>query len=190
MLPIFLMNANFHFFLLMVDQEMSISVFRAKCLYCGGTLHQANYPRSPMGVPSNFREYYEERLSFCCDTCRRRSTPESVRFFGRRWYSAAFFMFICLLQLGITERRLAQFKKHTGMTVSEKTWKRWRKWWRECFVSTPFWQQYKGLVIINIDDSPALPRALYEVFSGTSSERMRLLLRFLSPLTSGMSQVM
>lgn len=143
-----------------------------------------------MGVPLNFREYYEERLSFCCDTCRRRSTPESVRFFGRRWYPAPFFIFICLLQFGITERRLAQFKKHTGMTVNERTWKRWRQWWRDCFVNTLFWQEHKGLVISALDKNLSLPRTLYDLFSGISSERLRLLLRFLSPLTSGMSQVL
>lgn len=134
MLPIFLHKANFHLFLNNIDQEIAKITLKMNCSYCSGTLHQANYPRSPMGISPEFRDHYSERLSFCCDTCRKRITPSSARFFGRRWYPAPVFMLICLLSLGINERRLAQMKRHFGLTVSESTWRRWRRWWRECFV--------------------------------------------------------
>jgi hypothetical protein len=138
-----------------------------------------------MGMPSKFRDDYRERLSFCCDTCRKRTTPASVRFFGRRWYPAPVFMLICLLSLGINERRLAQMKRHYDVTVSESTWKRWRRWWREAFVMTDFWREEKGLAVSKLDETISFPRALLKLFSGTFDERLGLLLRFLSPLTGG-----
>ena len=185
MLPIFLYKANFHLFLNNMDQEIANAVFELKCPFCPGKLHQANYPRSPMGIPLEFREDYSERLSFCCDTCRKRTTPPSVRFFSRRWYPAPVFMLICLLSLGINERRLSQMKRHFGLTVSESTWKRWRRWWRESFVVTDFWKKEKGLAVSMLKETISFPRALLKLFSGTFDEKLRLLLRFLSPLTGG-----
>lgn len=185
MLPIFLHKANFHLFLNNIDQEIAKITLKMNCSYCSGTLHQANYPRSPMGISPEFRDHYSERLSFCCDTCRKRITPPSVRFFGRRWYPAPVFMLICLLSLGINERRLAQMKRHFGLTVSESTWKRWRRWWRECFVETDFWRKEKGIAVSMLEETISFPCALLALFSGTFMDKLCLLLRFLSPLSIG-----
>ena len=170
----FLHNATFHLFLVALDQEMSQNVKQQKCP-CGGVLHQAYYPRSPAGLPPPFREYYDQRLSLCCDTCRRRTTPPSVRFFGRRWFPAPLFVLISVLTLGINDHRLEQVKRHFGITVSESTWKRWRRWWRESFMTTPFWQQAKGLVSPAIAPTPSLARALLIRFEGALEEKMHLL---------------
>ena len=185
MLHTFLHNANFHLLLTNIDQEIAMSAFQMKCPYCSGTLHQANYPRSPIGIPPMFRDDYRERLSFSCNTCRKRTTPASVRFFGRRWYPAPVFMLICLLSLGINERRLLQIKRHIGLTVSESTWKRWRRWWRESFVATDFWRKEKGLAVSILAETLSFPQALLTLFSGPFDKKLCLLLRFLSPLTSG-----
>jgi hypothetical protein len=181
----FLYKSSFHLLLITIDQELAQKTLKQGCPYCKGKLHQADYPRSPVGVPSPFRPHYEERLSFCCDTCRKRTTPASVRFFGRYWFPAPFLMLISALTLGIgiSERRLAQVKRHFGITVSKSTWRRWRRWWRESFISTPFWQQAKGLAP-NMHEAP-LPRALLAAFKGGLEEKMCSLLRFLSPLTGG-----
>jgi len=168
-----------------IDQEIAKEVQQKGCIYCGNKLHQADYPRSPVGLSSQFRNAYSERFSFCCNYCRRRITPRSVRFFGRRWYPAPLFMLISVLTVGISERRLAQVKRHFGITVSESTWKRWRRWWRDSFESTKFWQKNKGNVPITIESIYRHPRALLVVFQGLLEEKMRFLLRFLSPLTGG-----
>jgi hypothetical protein len=181
----FIHNASFHLLLIDIDQELAQQVKKGGCIYCGNHLHQANYSRSPAGMPSLFREHYEERFSLCCDTCRRRTTPPSVRFFGRRWFPAPLLMLISILSLGISDRRLEQVKRHLGIVVSESTWKRWRKWWRERFITTKFWHQNKGLVPSIIESKQDFPRALLAVFKGLLEEKMCLLLRFLSPLTSG-----
>lgn len=84
MSQIFLLNASFHSFLIALDQELASKSQGSSCIYCGGKLHKTNYPRSPFGVPQSLREYYDKRFSFCCSECRKRTAPQSVRFFGRR----------------------------------------------------------------------------------------------------------
>lgn len=179
-----LFNATFHSFLIKLDQAFAQEVKNQGCPHCGGTLHQANYPRSPMGLLAAFREYYEARLSFCCNICRKRITPQTVRFFGRRWFPAPLFIIINILTLGINERRLLQIKHHFGIVVSESTWKRWRRWWRESFTSMGFWQQAKGLFMPPVSIQ-GLPRTLFNRFSGDIEEKLYQLLRFFSPLTGG-----
>jgi hypothetical protein len=184
MSQIFIFNASFHLLLNKIDQELANDALQKGCP-CGGKLHQADYPRSPIGMPSQFRHYYDERLSFCCAICRKRITPPSVRFFGQRWYPAPLHLLVSVLMLGINERRITQVKRHFAITVSDSTWKRWRKWWCDFFPSTPFWRREKGLAA-NIDmTNKAFPRALLNEFPGVLEEKMCLLLRFLAPLTGG-----
>jgi hypothetical protein len=185
MLHNFLFKASFHSLLNAIDQDLVEKTKEKGCVYCGSELHQAKYPRSPLGLPSQFRETYRERRSFCCRQCRKRVTPESVKFFGRRRYPAALHILISLLKVGVSERRLIQIKKHFGIVVSESTWKRWRRWFREKFLSTAFWQQSKGFISIHIEENKAFPRALLKLFKGALGKRMQLLLQFLSPLTGG-----
>lgn len=182
----FLFESSLHVLLNKIDQEFADKVQQEGCSHCGGRLDRSDYPRSPFGVPPVFREHYDERLSFCCSDCRKRTTPPSVRFFGRRWFIAPIVILISALSLEINERRLEQIKKYFGVVVSESTWKRWRSWWRNKFVTTPFWRQMKGLLpstkeILNCP----FPRALFFVFEGTFKEKIYLLLRFLAPLTGG-----
>src|SRR5688500_17520069 len=107
----FLFDSSFHTILIAIDRELAETVRQEGCA-CGGALHQSNYPRSPMGLPAAFRSSYEERFSFCCHNCRRRTTPPSVRYFGRRWYPAPLLLLICALKSHINERRLTQIKRH------------------------------------------------------------------------------
>lgn len=181
----FVLNASVFEVLSKIDAELADNLLKMGCPYCGGKLHQANYPRSPFGLLQQFRPYFEERLSFCCRSCRKRTTPPSVRFFGRRWYVAPVFILLSVLMLGINERRLMQIKKQFGLTVSESTWKRWRAWWRHEFAETTFWLQAKGSVISHLQEKIWLPRALYRLFSGSLIEKIPKLLQFLSPLTGG-----
>jgi hypothetical protein len=182
----FLFNASFHLLLIKVDQELAEHVQQQGCPYCRGWLHLANYPRSPLGMPPAFRNNYEERFSFCCDTCRKRTTPPSVRFFGRRWYPAPLFIFISALTFGANLRRLASVKQHFNIVVSGATWRRWREWWNKSFLNTSFWQQAKG----QLPPMPAIlqgpfPRKLLKVFQGGVKEKIIWSLQFLSPLTGG-----
>ena len=62
------------------------------CRYCGGPLHRGDYPRKPRGgLSPSAAEAFGRRFSLCCgrEGCRRRATPPSVRFLGRRVYVGA-----------------------------------------------------------------------------------------------------
>lgn len=180
----FLFDASFYTLLIAIDRELAEKELAKGCSYCGGKLHQANYPRSPFGLPIEFRLHFEERLSFCCYDCRKRITPPSVRFFGRRWFPGPILILIAALMTSINERRLEQIKRHFGIVVSESTWKRWRLWWREIFPGTAFWKSYTGLIHPHFITG-VFPRVLLKIYSGRLDEKMKLLLQFLSPMTAG-----
>ena len=82
----FLTDANFYHLLVQIDESIAEDVRARGCSCCGGALHSARYPRKPRGPRSALDGAYESRLSFCCaqEGCRRRSTPASVRFLGRK----------------------------------------------------------------------------------------------------------
>jgi hypothetical protein len=77
--------------LLQIDQDLAAETRLKGCPYCGGILHSACYPRKLEGpcVPQDSKA--NVRFSFCCsnDGCRRRVTPPSVRFLGRKRYLSA-----------------------------------------------------------------------------------------------------
>jgi hypothetical protein len=182
----FLFHKFFQIILCKIDKELADNAQELGCQKCGDVLHQANYPRSPIGILSQLREYYDQRFSLCCKTCRKRVTPMSVRFFGRRWYPAPALILVSILKLGISERRLDQVKKHLGIKVSESTWKRWRRWWRDSFEFTLFWKQAKGQLAIQPEITALISRDLLYSFDGRSlEEKVISLLKFLSPLTGG-----
>jgi len=178
----FLWNANFHLLLQKIDQELAEKAHKQGCPDCGHPLHQANYPRSPMGIPVRLRNHYEERLSFCCEGCRKRYTPPSVRFFGRRWYPAPLFMLISAFMGGMTKHLFSKMKESFDINVGLSTWKRWRHWWDEVFPCTLFWQQAQGLIAVFETKKP-FPQAFFDLFQGKIEKQMRSLLKFLSPLT-------
>src|SRR5690606_40488518 len=73
-----------------LDEAVAERVRVGRCRHCGGRLDRADYPRKPRGgslAPG--AEAWSKRLSLCCaqEGCRRRATPPSVRFLGRRVYA-------------------------------------------------------------------------------------------------------
>jgi hypothetical protein len=182
----FLLNTSFHKRLVALDQELAEQTRLAGC-QCGGNLYQSNYPRSPFGMPFALREHYQERLSFCCGLCRKRTTSPSVRFFGRRWFPEPLLIFISALKLGATESRCVQIKRLFGVTISQSTWKRWRRWWCTSFTESHFWIQAKGFIPIEHLNGP-FPRKLLSVFIGCLEERLVFCLKFLAPVTAGIAR--
>ena len=136
--------------LLALDEKISIEVQDKGCS-CGGCLHQANYPRTMLGVLQAVAELFEFRFSFCCDqeNCRKRRTSPSVRFLGRRRFSFALILLASMLTNGVNARRMAQLQDL--VPVSEATLRRWRNWWQKEFVITPFWRGFCGRFV------PAIP---------------------------------
>lgn len=183
----FLFDSSFHLLLIAIDSELIKKVRAKGCVYCGGRLHQANYPRSPLGVPSNLREHYERRYSLCCGQCRRRTTSTSVRFFGRCWFPAPILLLISALTYGATDKKCAQLERLFGVRVSKKTWKRWRCWWALAFKSTSFWPSVSGSIPVPQLNGP-FPKTFLAKYPGLLQKRLLSLLRFLAPLTAGIHQ--
>jgi hypothetical protein len=74
--------------------------------------------------------------------------------------------------------------------VDRRSLERWRRWWREIFTATPFWQNARAAFMPPVDEK-RIPAALLERFSGSSVEkRMIVLLRFLGPITGGQVQAL
>lgn len=169
--------------LLRIDQDLYLQARAQGCPHCGGPLHAAHYPRKPRGGPDPLPAGYDRRLSLCCarDGCRKRTTPASVRFLGRRVYLSAMLVLISAMQQGETRSRLARLRELFG--VSRWTVARWRRWWLEAFGKTAFWREHRAW----LRQQPApemLPASLLECFIGDDQrERLIALLRFLSPLT-------
>src|SRR6266571_6150300 len=125
-------DGSFFVPLLDIDEDLAEAARRAGCP-CGGVLHRAPFWRKPRGLPAGLGDEHTKRLSFCCavDGCRKRMTPPSVRFLGRKVYLGA------VVVLATAARpRLAQLRATLGASV--RTLARWRDWWRGSFVASRF----------------------------------------------------
>jgi len=169
--------------LLRIDQDLARSAQVEGCRRCGGRLDRADYPRKPRGVPQELGAAHTVRLSLCCaaEGCRRRATPLSVRFLGRRVYVGA--AMVAITALGGGARRAAVRELQAWLGLSARTLARWRRWWRAVFAASPFWRSARGQLRTPVAAS-ALPGALLQHFAGDSRARLIAGLRFLSPITT------
>lgn len=178
-----LSDASFYRLLLKLDEDLAAEARKKGC-GCSGRLHSARYRRKPRGVPEELQEEYSVRHSFCCaqEGCRQRTTPPSFRFLSRRVYVGAVVVLLTALRHGATPKRAAQLRAIVG--VSRRTLERWRKWWLEDFVQSPFWKSACGRWASPVDKQ-TLPLSLLESFRNpTAEERMVALLRFILSLTT------
>ena len=176
-------GGSFWSFLLSIDRDLADSARQHGCS-CGGRLHAANYPRAPRGGPDRLPEKYRCRFSFCCDRdgCRKRMTPPSVRFLGRKVYLGAVVILISAMRQGPTPRRVHELARLCG--VDRATVARWQAFWRDYIPQTPFWKLARGRVV-PVVEIVVLPLSLLEAFRRTKDpcQDWGHLLRFLSPLT-------
>jgi hypothetical protein len=174
-------NASFWAFLFTVDQDLAKTA-RQKACPCGGRLHSAKYPRKPRGSDDLPKEY-GCRLSFCCDrdNCRKRLTPPSVRFLGRKVYLHAVVVLVAAMRQGPSPPRVRELSRRFG--ADHQTIARWQVFWEEHFPQTQFWKTARGR--LKPGTFQVLPRSLLGVFlvGDDISEDWGRLLRFLSPIT-------
>ena len=157
-----LFDATFWAFLFTIDQDLAEESRVEKCPSCGGRLHCANYPRKPRG-PRDLPDEYRYRLSFCCarDGCRKRVTPPSVRFLGRKVYLGAVVILVSAMRQGPTPRRVRELTKLFG--VDRRTIYRWRDFWNEHFPKTTFWKVARAR-LVPVFEIVDFPRSLLEAF--------------------------
>jgi hypothetical protein len=167
-----------------LDEDLASQAREGGCR-CGGVLHSARYPRKPRGGPEESSAQPIRRSSFCCsvDGCRRRLTPPSLRFLGRKVYYGIWVLLLPVLREGPTPERLRRLEE--VFAVSRRTLLRWRRWWREALPTTRFWEERRGLWARPIELA-SLPGALLGAFTGKtdSAERVLAALRWLAPLAS------
>jgi hypothetical protein len=177
-----LSDSRFFSTLVRFDEDLAAEVRAAGC-ECGGRLHSARYPRKPRGGPADLGPEYGWRLSFCCaeEGCRRRVTPPSVRYLGRRVYLGVVVVLVAAMEQGLSLRRVAALNQHLGIGL--RTLRRWRQWWRVALVRTPHWRGVRGRFMPPINEA-ALPYALLERFGGAAAECVLSVLRLLAPLTT------
>ena len=175
-----LQDLNFFRLLLRADQELALERRGVGCA-CGGVLHVDDYPRKPRGCPIEMRADFSSRFGFCCNRCRTRATPPSVRFLGRRVYLALAVVLVSAARPGPTPTAAAA-RAATLLEVPVRTLQRWRQWWQERLPLTPFWQAASARFMPPVR-TVGLPGALLARFVGTAAESLLRLLVFLSPLT-------
>jgi len=165
------------------DEDLAAEQRTSGCPRCGRVLHSARYPRKPRGFVGRLSPGYGWRLSFCCagDDCRKRVTPPSLRFLGRKVYLGAVVVLVSALRCGPTPARLRTLYELVG--VSQRTVLRWRKWWCEELIDTPFWRAARGTVMPPVELAQ-LPASLLERFAGSARERLLGLLRLIAPITT------
>lgn len=179
-----LRGSSFFLALHLFDRDLA-EQYRNEGCACGGKLHRAAYFRKPRGEPFGLPEGFCVRESFCCcrEGCRRRVTPPSLRFLGRRVYLAAAVVLVSAMVGGITEKRATAMRELIG--VSRRTLHRWRQWWRESFMRTEFWRAMRARFVPPVDEQ-GLPASLLERAGKRGlPESLLVVLELLKPLTAG-----
>ena len=168
-----------------VDADLAETERLKGCRHCPeGKLHRADYQRKPRGVALWPEE--PKRISFCCDQegCRRRHTPPSVRFLGRRVYGGVVAVLIPAMAHGLKPERLAQIRQALDLRIDRRTLERWRQWWLGLFVESSFWKEARARFMPPLCPQ-SLPWSLCLKFEVEERrDRLLELLKYLSPITT------
>ena len=178
-----LRDTRFYELLLGFDRQIAEAAHADRCQKCGAALHWGSYERKPRGGPAGLGPEHLRRFSLCCaaDGCRKRETPGSLRFLGRKVFLGAMVVLISAMQSGLNPARMKRLKALVG--VSRRTVMRWRDWWRTVFTDSPFWRAHRALApAANTAD---LPASLLQSFGGAIEQQLISLLHFLAPITTG-----
>ena len=168
--------------LLKLDEDLAAEARRVGC-GCGGVLHSARYGRKPRGGPAGLGPKSAVRFSFCCarEGCRRRVTPPSFRFLGRKVFFGVLVLLVPVLRDGLRLNRLCE-----RFAVSARTLRRWIRFWRETFVTSRVWQAVRGRFAVPVREE-GMPGSLLGAFSEISETESRVVavLRLVSPIGTG-----
>ena len=163
------------------DKAAMRAVAAERCPRCGGPLHRSDYDRKPRGAliaPEG--EASVRRFSLCCgrEGCRKRATPPSMRFLGRRVYLGAVVIVASMVALAL--RAAGEIRRQTG--VPARTAARWVGWWQGPFLGT---EVYVAICarLIGVDVG-RVPASIVERLGSMGEERVRRMLAWVAPLTT------
>ena len=165
------------------DADLAEKCQQAGCLKCGGRLDRSDYRRKPRGGPEEAKPTERWRDSFCCDVegCRKRHTPPSVRFLGRKIYWGVVVVLMAAMQHGLKPARVEVLRER--LEIDRRTLARWRTWWLKTFVESRFWREARAR-FMPVPCPQTLPWSLGEAFGIDRLDRLLELLQFLRPLTT------
>jgi hypothetical protein len=132
-------------------------------------------------------EVFSLRFSLCCgrEGCRKRATPPSLRFLGRRVYLEA--VVLLASSAAVATRFLREVYEATGVPV--RTLRRWLAWWGAAFPLTDTWFELRARFVPPPPSEAELPRSLLaRLMLGPPPESglcaVQLAARLLAPLTT------
>jgi len=161
-----------------VDADLTEKARSKGCLLCGGRLHRSDYGRKSRGGPQ-----WDVRFSLCCarEGCRRRHTPPSVRFMGRRVYAGLVVVLVSAMVHGLKPERVRMLRETLG--IDRRTVERWRQWWLGVFPESSFWREARARFMPPLC-LKTMPLSLCESFEVERRDRLLDLLKFLAPITT------
>jgi hypothetical protein len=161
-----------------VDADLTEQARSKGCLFCGGKLHRSDYDRKPRGGPQ-----WDVRFSLCCakEGCRKRNTPPSVRFMGRRVYAGLVVVLVSAMVHGLKPERVKALREALG--IDRRTLERWRQWWLGIFLESSFWREARARFMPPLSHK-TMPLSLCVSFQVERRDRLLDLLKFLSPITT------
>jgi hypothetical protein len=176
------LGSEFFGLLVRADEAVTRRVAAEGCAVCDGPLHRSDYDRKPRGAliaPAG--EAFVRRFSLCCgrEGCRKRATPPSLRFLGRRVYLGAVVIVASMVALAL--RAAGEIRRQTG--VPARTVQRWLGWWQGPFLDTEVFVTICAR-LIGVDVG-RVPASIVCRLEGTRTERVRRMLEWLAPLTTG-----
>lgn len=165
------------------DAAAAQRVKAAGCLECGNVLDRAYFGRKPRGELGEAEGEYLRRESFCCrrDGCRRRATPPSLRFLGRKVYIGV--LVVLASVAGLEGVLVGRGRSARVLDVPVRTVRRWLVWWQTAFVLSTLWQEARGFFARPVDEA-AMPASLLASFGAAGTASLGKLLRFLAPITT------
>lgn len=161
-----------------IDIDLTEEARSKGCLLCGGPLHRSDYERKPRGGPQ-----WDIRFSLCCakEGCRKRNTPPSVRFLGRRVYAGLVVVLVSAMVHGLTPERVKSLREALG--IDRRTLERWRQWWLVTFLESSFWREARARFMPPLCHK-TMPLSLCLNFEVERRDRLLDLLKFLAPITT------
>jgi hypothetical protein len=165
-----------------IDAAYAARVHAGGCV-CGGVLDRADYPRKARGDLGEAAEAYALRRSFCCrrEGCRKRATPPSLRFLGRKVYFAVLVIVASAAARVTSVEGRGSARRVEG--VPARTVRRWLSWWQAVFALSAFWSEARAFFATPVEVD-ALPASLLSRFRGERPEALVKMLRFTAPSTT------
>ena len=182
----FIADSNFFHLLDAEDARTTAGMKASGCPACGGRLDQANYPRKPRGGDGEAAgEIFDRRRSLCCarEGCRRRWTPPSLLFLGRRVY-LAITVIRATWQAAVTVAAAP-----APVSPPRRTLRRWLSWFATTAPRTACVTELRARLSPALEPDERLPGALIERLrpGRTIGAALVATLRLLAPLSTRMA---